>query len=392
MKQNTNKNFTTFAGLKIYQDLWDKYGLQAIFDSIPKQSGKPTSKIIQNLFFRNLIDANSLTALSEKDKEEFFLIKNSSLHRTSYGRNLKKLSDEQRKNILLRFNRNFIRKDEIDQDTIMIYDTTAVRAEGRTYEETKWVYDTCEEKMIKGYALNKLLLATEKKLTVLDFELQNEDKDKTLEMFKQGRRQFGVNKVVIDAGRDLKGMDFYKKLDKEGFLFYTKATKNWYFNFGRDYKVEELRKRMIPRLKEENIISLQVWKEDMPLRLIFVLGDSRTFLTNDLEISEGKVYSYYKRRWNIEISFREEKQNLGLNILPSRDFNGIKTHFLLVLLAFILSQVILAKSKIARITQGIKLIKRKIVKVFALVIRNYNNIKLEFDIRYKHWWIFDLEF
>jgi len=387
------KVITTNAGLKIYSGLWDKHNLSYIFDSVaPKHSGAPTSKIMQNLFFRNLIDANSMAALSEKDKEEYFLKKNVSLNRTSYSRNLSKLNDKQRKSILLKFNSSFITQQDIDEDAIMIYDTTAIKAEGETYEDTDWVYDSCEEKMIIGYALNKLFLKTKKKFTIIDFELQNKDKEKTIEMFKEGRRLYGVNKVVFDAGSDLRGMDFYKKLDKEEFLFYTKAVVDWRFNYGKDYNIKELRERIMPRLKREGMVSLEVWKDDMLLRLIFVLNDKRVYLTNDLETPAGKVVRFYDWRWNIETSFKEEKQNLGLKTLPSRKLDGIKTHILLVLLGYILSQLILAKKVVKRITEGIKLIKRKIVKVFAVIVEKFGIIKFEFKPDYKYWWIFGLEF
>ncbi|MBU0479130.1 transposase [bacterium] len=392
-KLSINKNFTTSAGLYIYENLWDKYELNKIFDHVaPKHSGAPTSKIMQNLFFRNFIDANSMVALSEKDKEEYFLQKNASIDRTNYGRNLNKLNDKQRHSILLKFNNGFIRPEDIDKGTIMIYDTSAIKAEGETYENTEMVYDACEEKMIKGYALNKLLLKTKKKPAVIDFKLQNKDKDKTIEMFKKGRRLYGVNKVVIDAGPDIRGMDFYKKLDEEGFLFYTKAVSSWYFNYGKDYTIEQLKEVIKPRLKKQGIVSLEVWKDNMLLRLIFVLNDKRVYLTNDLDIAAGKVVRYYKWRWDIEVSFREEKQNLGLGILPTTKFNGIKTHILLVLLGYILSQLMLAKKKVKRITEGIKLIKRKIIKVFAIIVEKYKKIRFEFESSYKYWWVFDLEF
>jgi len=384
---------TANAGLKIYSDLWNKHSLPQIFDSIaPKHSGAPTSSIMQNLFLRNFMDANSMAALSEKDKEEYFLKKNVSLHRTSYGRNLEKLNDRQRKSILLRFNNNFIKQEDIDDNTIMIYDTSAIKAEGETYECTDWVYDSCEDKMVMGYALNKLLLRTKKKIGIIDYELQNKDKDKTISMFKKGRMQYGVNNVVIDAGPDLIGIPFYNKLDKEDFLFYTKAVKSWKFNYGKDYTVEQLRKIIKPRLQKEGMVSLEVWKDDMLLRLVFVLNDKRVYLTNDLEIAAGKVVRFYDWRWDIEVSFREEKQNLGLGILPSTKLDGIKTHILLVLLGYVLSQLILAKRKIKKITEGIKLIKRKIVKVFAVIVEKYNKVMLEFKSTYKHWWVFGLEF
>lgn len=382
-KINLVKNFVTGnAGLKLYDDLWNRYGVSQIFDSVvPKQSGASVGGIMQNLFFRNLIDANSMVALSEKDKEEYFLQKNASLDRTSYGRNLNKVSDEQRSKVFLKFNDRFVKREDVDEVALMIYDTTAVEAEGETYEGTDWVYDSCEDKMVKGYALNKLLLSTKKKLTIIDFDVQNKDKGRTIEMFKRGRRLYGVNKVVFDAGPDLRSMDFYKKLDSEGFLFYTKAVNGWLFNYGKDYTIEQFREMIKLRLKKEKIISLEVWKDDMKLRLIFVLKDPRVYLTNDFKTPAEKIVTYYDRRWGIETSFKEEKQNLGLETLPTRKLNGIKTHFMLCMLAYVLSQPIITKTKIA---DGIKLVKRKLVKVWAIITEKYNKLVLEFDIRYKH--------
>ena len=383
--QNINVT-TSFAGLAIYAKLWDKYNLSQLFDSaVTKQSGKPFSSIMQNLFFRNLIDANSMSALSDLDKQEYFLQQNGSHDRTTYGRNLKKLTEDDRKTILLRFNSKFISRDEINDDTIMIYDTSAIKAEGKRYENTKKVYDSCDEKMILGYDLNKLLLKTKKKLSIIEFDLQNDNKDELIEKFKLGRTQFGVNKIVFDAGPENKGMDFFRKLDDEDFLFYTKADKSWKFNYGLDLNVIELRERIKDRLARERVVSLEVFKDDLLLRLIFVQGDRRVYLTNDLEIPAGKVVRYYCWRWEIEVSFREEKQNLGLKKLPCWNEQGIRTHILLALLAFVLSQLIIAK---VDIVNGIKLIKRRIVKIFAYI----GDKILCFTKNFKFKWVFNINF
>ena len=387
VKTIKNKNVTTsFAGLAIYAKLWDKFGLSQLFDSaVPKHSGSLFSAIMQNLFFRNLIDANSMSALSDADKQEYFLQQNGSLNRTTYGRNLKQLNENDRKTVLLKFNNNFISRDEIDEDAIMIYDTTAIKAEGKKYENTKQIYDACDEKIIQGYALNKLLLRTKKKLSVPDFDLQNEDKDKLIGKFKQGRRQFGVDKIVFDTGPENSGIKFFQKLDEEEFLFYTKAAKHWKFNYGKNYNIKELRKILKKRIKNEGMVSIEVFWYDMLLRLIFVQGDKRVYLTNDLEIPAGKAVRYYQRRWDIEISFREEKQNLGLNKLPCWNEEGIRTHFLLAMLGFILSQLIIAK---VDIVNGIKLVKRRIVKTFAFI----KDKILCFTENFKFKWVFNINF
>lgn len=380
-KDLDNISFTGYAGLKLYDELWDKYDLSENFDSaVSKQSGKPYSNIIHNLFNRNLIDANSMVALAEKDKEEYFLAKNAKLHRTSYGRNLNKLDDKQARKILLKFNDKLIPRKGVDKKSLMIYDRTTVEVFGEEYENTDWVWDSCQEKMVKGYGLDKFMLKTKKKIAVFAFDVNNKTKQNVIENFKIGRILYGTNRIAIDADPELRSMTFYKELDEKEFLFYTKAVENWKFNYGLDMNIEELRKRITPLLKRNKIISRTVYKDDMRLRLIFSLKDKRVILTNDLKSKPLEAYNYYVQRWKIETSFREEKQNLGLSKLPTRKLKGIKTHFLLCILAYILSQLIIAKTRIA---DGIKLIKRRLVKIWATITQKYNKLILEFDIRYK---------
>jgi len=377
-----NKSFTAAAGLHIYDRLWDQYQLDSIIDcAVPKHSGKPYSSIVHNLFNRNLIDADSMVALAEKDKEEYFLAKNAALHRTTYGRNLKRPCDKQRRKILLKFNDGLIPRKEVGKHAIMILDQTAVEVSGEEYENTQWVWDSCQEKMVRGYCLNKLMLKTKKKVAVIDYNVNNECHDSIVTMFKKGRTQYGINKVVIDADPKFRGMEFYKQLSGEEFLFYTKAVKDWKFNYGFDMNTQEMRKRFMPLLKRNSILSRTVYKDDMMLRLVFVLGDKRVILTNDFKSSTVDVYKFYVERWKIETSFREEKQNLGLDKLPCWNTEGVKTHFLLCILAYVLSQFIISKVKIA---DGIKLVKRRLVKVWALLKVRYGKIVLEFDVRYRH--------
>lgn len=381
-KDLNNINFTGCAGLRLYDKLWDKYDLSKSFDSaVSKQSGKPYSNIIHNLFNRNLIDASSMAALAEKDKEEYFLAKNAKLHRTSYGRNLNKLDDEQIRKVLLKLNDKLIPRKEVDKKALMIYDRSAVEVFGEKYESVDWVWDGCQEKMVKGYGLDKFMLRTKKKVTVFAFDVNNKTKQNIIENFKMGRILYGANRVAFDADPELKSMRFYKELNDEEFLFYTKAVKDWKFNYGFDMNIEELRKKVLPLLKRNKTVSRIVYKDDMQLRLVFSLKDKRVILTNDFKSKPIEAYSYYVKRWKIETSFKEEKQNLGLETLPTRKLNGIKTHFLLCILAYVLSQFIIAKTKIA---DGIKLIKRRLIKVWAMITQKYNKLVLEFDIRYEH--------
>jgi hypothetical protein len=394
LNTNHDKNLTdttSYAGLKIYEDLWEKYNISRIIDlTYHKQSGKPLSAILKNLFFRLLAEANSLNALSEIDKQDYFFHKNVSLHRTNYGRNMDKLDNNGIQRLLDNINLQTMRNKKIRKDALLIYDQTAIQAEGETYENAKNVWDNTQEKVIRGYELGKVLLDNGKQDFPVNFKLQDDSKPTIINQLKAARRLYNINKAVFDAG--VRGMEFFMKLHKEGFLFYTKATSNWYFNFGKDYSINELKEKYKSLVKRNGILSRIVYKDDMKLRLIFVDGDNDVYLTNDFNIKSYKVVEIYYRRWNIETSFREEKQELGLDILPSTKFNRIKIHILLVLLAYLLSQFILEKRKISKIAKGIKKIKRFVVKTWAIVRITSCRIKLKFHTRFKRNWIFELDY
>ena len=382
-------NVTSYAGLRIYEDLWEKYNISRIIDStFHKQSGKPLSSILKNIFFGSLTDANSLNALSEIDKHDYFFNKNASLHRTNYSRNLGKLNDYGIQKVLDNINIQIIKNKKI-KDPILIYDPTAIQAEGKKYEKAKNIWDSSQEKVIRGYELNKLLLNDGKHNFPINFRLQDKSKPTIINQFKLAGRIYNTNKAVFDAG--IRGMPFFKELEEEGFLFYTKATCNWYFNLGKDYTITELQKKYRSLVKRNKILSRTAYKDDMKLRLIFVDGENDVYLTNDFDCKLEKVVEIYYRRWNVEISFREEKQELGLDILPSRKLKKIKVHFMLVLIAYLLSQFILEKRKIFNIAQGIKKIKRFIINTWA-IIKVTAKTKLEFNTRFKRDWIFDLDY
>jgi uncharacterized membrane protein YhdT len=381
---------TTNAGLHLYCELWKKFDIGSIIDDVkPKQSGSSNSEILQNLAFRGLIDANSMVALSEKDKEEYFLVQNASLDRTTYGRALKRFDDSDREKILLKFDDQIIPKKR-NKHELMILDKTAIPAAGEEYPDTKWVYDSCLEKMIMGYGLNTLLLSLKGKITISDFNLDDDSKESHIKLFEKCRRETGINKIVIDAGPDLKGEDFFQKIIDEEFLFYTKATKSWLFNYGKTMNVTKWRKQFFPLIRRNGIISRIMYFREIKLRLIFVKGDRRVFLTNDFKSKATDIVKYYGRRWAIEVSFREEKQNLGLTKLPCwSNLDGIKTHILLVFLIYILSQFIIKKVK--KLAKGIELIKRKLVNVFARIKERYGKIIFEFENHFKLGWVFQLE-
>lgn len=69
------------------------------------------------------------------------------------------------------------------------------------------------------------------------------------------------------------------------------------------------------------------------------------FITNNFEISREEVAHLYKIRWNIELLFKNLKQNFQLHYFYSETENGIRTQIWCTLIAQLLLQVLRIKSE-----------------------------------------------
>ena len=172
-------------------------------------------------------------------------------------------------------------------------------------------------------------------------------------------------------------MEFFKNLKELGIKFYTKATTNWLFEiYSWKKSAEKWAEQMkIAFKRNHKYVSKLVEKEGMQFLLVVSKDDPRIFLTNDLKATAKEVVDMYARRWKIETSFREEKQNLGFENLTVRKINAIRTHIMTVFIAFIFCQLCL--SKFPKI-KGIKLLIRKVFYNVANIIQKGTNIIVKF--------------
>jgi hypothetical protein len=194
-------------------------------------------------------------------------------------------------------------------------------------------------------------------------------------MIKRMIRMVGIRKICFDAG--YKGIEFFKDLEEFNVKFYTKATTNWLFEkHSWNKSAQEWAEQMKTALKRNHrYVAKLVEKEGMKFLLVVAKDDPRIFLTNDINVTAKEVVNMYARRWKIETSFREEKQNLGFENLTVRKINAIRTHIMTVFIAFIFCQQCLQKFPKL---DGIKLLIRKVFHNAARIIREGTNIVVKF--------------
>lgn len=63
------------------------------------------------------------------------------------------------------------------------------------------------------------------------------------------------------------------------------------------------------------------------------LLDPMYILTTDIELSSKKIIEYYLNRWDIEVSFRYQKESLGLDHCQMRSLKGLKRFWILIYLS-----------------------------------------------------------
>lgn len=94
------------------------------------------------------------------------------------------------------------------------------------------------------------------------------------------------------------------------------------------------------KLLEDNIVQLRSkngWiNEDFRLITIDNKGKKYRFLTNLFDLPADEVLAIYKSRWDIEVFFKFIKQHLNAKHFLSRDLNGIKVVFYMILIAALL--------------------------------------------------------
>lgn len=135
----------------------------------------------------------------------------------------------------------------------------------------------------------------------------------------------------------------WKEWSEKGIYFVTRLNDN------AEYQVLEgepnhISEYTIGGIISDQIISLNPSKEPLKARLIIykdpVSGKVLEFVSNLFEHSDSTVILLYKYRWNIEVMFKQLKQNFELGYFYSDSMEGIKTQVWVALIANLLFSVI----------------------------------------------------
>lgn len=380
--QEVNKitSNSNFGGLQLFNIFWKEHDFATRFDKeVDKKSGENYSDIIKNVTVGHIIGYDSLEDLTDKTFKEELLRGNCQVSRSTYSRNMDALEYNKQNTILayvvVQIIRRLRRSHKLLQTAIGIFDGSALPLSGKTFERAQWVHDGREDCLVWGYEVNTLLIHIGNYAFPFQFRVNDFSKEGIILMFKRMIRMIGIRRICFDAG--YKGMEFFKELEELNMKFYTKATINWLFEKHSWKKsAQDWAEQMKVTFKRNHrYVSKLVQKEGMQFLLVITKDDPRIFLTNDIKATAKEVVDMYARRWKIETSFREEKQNLGFENLTVRKINAVRTHIMTVFIAYIFCQLCLHKFPKV---DGIKLLVRKIFHNVANIIRQGTDIVVKF--------------
>jgi len=222
--------------------------------------------------------------------------------------------------------------------SVWIIDGTFIHVHGDGFELAKYGYDSSEGKTNPGYLLLNVFDMASKKPVYWLLLPGNTSEIKLfprvlVEAMKASGEKPGI--VVFDRGY----------LSKENLLFFKEQGIRWVTQAEANMKVSSSNRHITPRDWFE-------YYETGKSREVYWKGYGALLMAKDEEIRDGKLLSWrvllgspnlapgqiislYNKRWAIE-EYHKQLRALGLNVLPTGRFNGLKLHVLLVVLAYLL--------------------------------------------------------
>jgi len=153
--------------------------------------------------------------------------------------------------------------------------------------------------------------------------------------------------IVFDRGY----VDYtqYERFTQEGIFYVTRLKDNAVYQSGQEYDIPDEADSGI--LKDEEIILSYGTNDRQKHRCRRIAywdsGNKRllVFLTNHCEISAEKIAQIYKKRWQIELLFKQLKQNFPLKYFLGDNQNAIEIQIWMAMLANLLISLIRCKVK-----------------------------------------------
>lgn len=148
----------------------------------------------------------------------------------------------------------------------------------------------------------------------------------------------------------------YEKLEeltRRGVIYVTKMKKNLKYTIKKDTIYMNEDGLMTLRTQHVTFLKKEKGKEDIEhhARIVTYVDIKKTrcklvsLLTNDMEMDEQEIIDIYKKRWEIELMFKQLKQNFPLRYFYGESENAIKIQIWTTLIANLLLMVIQKRVK-----------------------------------------------
>jgi hypothetical protein len=195
-------------------------------------------------------------------------------------------------------------------------------------------------------------------------------------------------------------LDFCKELHDMEFRWFTQAKEDSRFTIrGQALSKKEIIDRYLPKVtRVRNLSGIKAfsvrakWEGFGTVKLVIVREKNRKpylLVTDDLNCPVKGVITSYKRRWRIECTFREEKQNLNLEGFRVRNLTGILAHLNFVFLTHTLLRV-LAQIDEALMEMSVGGLKDEVINVLAVLNRRATKIGIEFLPNFELYYLIDV--
>jgi len=203
-------------------------------------------------------------------------------------------------------------------------------------------------------------------------------------------------KDIIVFDRGISARKTFKDFSQSGIQFITRLTERANYRVIKERPIEVVSSKNSVNCKLEIISDgiVQLRSKDVhwvkeKFRLIKTVnkttGKFFLFLTNIMDLSAFEITEIYRARWDIEVFFKFIKQYLNTKHFLSRDINGIKVVFYMIMIAALL----ILTFKIANKIESFKFAKRRFVELLRRAL-TYDIILLYKDNpgRFKESFIF----
>ena len=151
---------------------------------------------------------------------------------------------------------------------------------------------------------------------------------------------------IVAMDRAYINYEKFEKLTERGVIYVTKMKKGLVYTILNDTMYQTLDGLMEVRVQE--VLFTKQLKEDQRIehhaRMVTYVDEKKhkliSLLTNDMDSDPDEIVAIYRKRWEIELLFKQIKQNFPLRYFYGESANAIKVQIWITLIANLLLMVI----------------------------------------------------